>query len=331
MSMTCILHEWLFRSRKLRRFLQISIEKACYRRSWVTFISYPRSGDVIQLDMGKSDRHTDFCADPFLFRHEGRNWLFYETLTHQGKGIIGCFEEKSRGQWEQLGPVLELPCHISYPQVFAYRDHVYMIPETSDNGHGAVMLFEAEDFPYNWKPVKTLVARPMVDSTIVRRGEMWYLFGNTEGCAGEAQIWMSSELTGEWTLHPESRHVNQSLRLRRNAGRFIEDEDGLYRIAQDCNGAYGKRIFKVKVLELSPLHYREGTAELVVDGRRDGYQGCHTFNRIGSESDAVVAFDRSRKIRRGFWKTMRLLLEFGRGARRMWRWYSRSNIHIAEG
>ncbi|MBR4354798.1 MAG: hypothetical protein IKP97_05835, partial [Kiritimatiellae bacterium] len=72
-------------------------------------------GEPKPLEMGKGKWNADYCADPFLFRYDGVNWLFYETLDKTGKGVLGCFKEVD-GNWIQQGIVLEESCHLSYPQ-----------------------------------------------------------------------------------------------------------------------------------------------------------------------------------------------------------------------
>ena len=232
-----------------------------------------------------------FCADPFLFRHGGCNWLFYETVLKMSrKGVLGCLKEVD-GKWVQKGKVLEQPWHLSYPQVFEEDGHIYMIPEESNLGNGTVNLYEATDFPRGWVKRATLIDQPFADATILKHNEHWYMACYTIPPNESAELWHSSSLLGPWERHPMWNAINQSKRLRRCGGRFITRDGKLYRVAQDCNGFYGKRLFMVTVLEISPTAYREGEAHMLWDKSMPPYSHCHTYNEIDVEGNRLSVID----------------------------------------
>lgn len=219
-----------------------------------------------------------YIADPFLFVKDGVTYLFYETLKAK-KGVLGCFRRESGG-WTDLGLVLEEPWHLSYPQVFEENGRVFMIPESCDFGggfaRGAVRLYEPTDFPFGWRETKQLIKEPFSDSTLCRKDGHFYLSCDREHPQESAELWHAPALTGPWTRHPQSDAHNQSKRLRRCGGAFQAVDGQLFRIAQDCNGAYGKRLFRVPVERLSPTEYREGAARLFQPGMRHTYNCAET-------------------------------------------------------
>ncbi len=221
--------------------------------------------------------HKPFCADPFLFVHDEKIYLFYETTNPEGKGLIGCFCNAGDG-WKQLGAVLEQPWHLSYPQVFEEDGHIYMIPEQSDLGKGNVTLYEATDFPRGWTPKAKLIDRPFADATLLRKDGYYYLSCYTIPPHETAELWCAPSLLGPWKQHPESSNINQSNRLRRCGGAFVRRDGKLYRVAQDCNGDYGKRVFLVEVLEVTPTTYREGKATLLLEQKMHPKGKKHTYN-----------------------------------------------------
>lgn len=232
-----------------------------------------------------------FCADPFLFRHGGCNWLFYETvLKGSRKGTLGCLKEVD-GTWVQQGKVLEQPWHLSYPQVFEENGHIYMIPEESDLGKGSVNLYEATDFPRGWEKRPTLIDRPFCDSTLLKHEGHWYMACCPITENEKAELWHAPSLFGPWERHPQYMNINQSKRLRRCGGSFIKRGGQLYRVAQDCNGFYGKRLFMVPVLEISPNEYREGEAKLLWDKSMPPYGYCHTYNEIEVDGKRLSVID----------------------------------------
>ena len=219
-----------------------------------------------------------YVADPFLFVQDGITYLFYEMLKAK-KGVLGCFRREN-GSWKDLGLVLEEPWHLSYPQVIKENGRVFMIPESCDFGgrfaRGAVRLYEPKDFPFGWRETAQLINEPFSDSTLCRKDGHFYLSCDREHPHESAELWQAPSLTGPWTQHPQSAAHNQSKRLRRCGGAFQEVDGRLFRIAQDCNGAYGKRLFKVPVERLSPTEYREGAAQLFQAGMRHTYNCAQT-------------------------------------------------------
>ena len=207
--------------------------------------------------MGDGPWNAGYCADPFLFRHNGENWLFYETLDAKGKGVLGCFRERG-GEWVNEGIVLEEPFHLSYPQVFELDGRIYMLPETT--GSGEVRLYESADFPRGWKKAATLIEGQLADATLLECGGRWYLAG-LQRRTRIPGLWHAPALLGPWREHPKSGNVNRSARLRRCGGPFLEEDGRLWRMAQDCNGEYGRRLFRVPVLSISEGEYSEGAAE----------------------------------------------------------------------
>lgn len=254
--------------------------------------TYVRKGDgrLVKLDPGKHKWHRQFVADPFLFKYNGSNWLFYETTDENWVGMIGCFKDEG-DKWIQKGIVLKRPWHMSYPQVFSEGGRIYMIPEQSDGGRGNVALYEAVEFPYRWEMKKVLIERPFADSTLVKRGGYYYMACYSIPPNESAELWCAPTLEGPWSRHPEWMHINQSARLRRCGGAFLFENGELFRVAQDCNRAYGKRLFKVKIEEMTPSKYKEGAATLLLDKNTWPHRFKHTYNEIGFGETKVSVFD----------------------------------------
>ena len=255
-----------------------------------------------------------FCADPFFFERDGASWLFFETVDGAMKGRLAVCRWTGK-HWADFQIVLEEPFHLSYPQVFEEDGHVYMIPESGNRGKGCVALYEATDFPDGWVKRQVLIDRPYADSTLLRTGGHYYLACYTNE-KESAELWHADKLTGPWTLHPQSGNMNQSRRLRRCGGAWLEENGKLYRVAQDCNGFYGKRLFKVSVLKISPTEYQEGSAVLLWDDKRFPYRKCHTYNEIILDGEKLMVIDCHQNVLRNpieaiklfgayLWKRMR--------------------------
>ena len=295
------------RAKRLYIFRYLAYQFLC--EHWHTYVSVNCDRSV-RLNMGRGSWNSHFCADCFPFIHNGEMYVFYETVNNNGKGMIGCFKYEGE-EWRQLGIVLENPWHMSYPQVFEEDGHIYMIPEESDLGRGSVNLYEATDFPYKWEKRAKLVDRPFADSTILKHKGHWYMACYTIPPKESAELWHAPSLFGPWARHPMWDKINQSRRLRRCGGRFIEEGDMLYRVAQDCNGGYGKRLFKVKVNIVTPYEYEEGNVQRInLPIKLDSKHCAHTFNITSSHGRCLSCYDTKHFALKPFKKILMFALAF---------------------
>lgn len=215
---------------------------------------------------------SNFVADPFLYVQGDVLYLFFETknsITMQGD--IGVARSVDKGAtWEQLGIALDEDWHLSYPYVFDYNGHIYMMPEGSAKGD--LRLYRAIDFPVKWKFDKVIMKKPMVDSFIVPHGGKYWLFGSDHSGIGtkkngQLEIWYSTSPLGPWRPHKKNPIYNTDKSMgARNGGRPFVHDGKLYRIGQDCGETYGRsiRVFRVEILttdEFKEVEVSLGTEE----------------------------------------------------------------------
>ena len=250
-------------------------------------------------------QHT-FCADPFLFQHNGINWLLVETKTLDGKGIIGCLKDVG-GKWIWQGVALEEPCHLSYPQVFEENGNIYMIPESCKREPGDVCIYEAEEFPLRWKRIGRLIDRPFADCTILKLNGHWYMACYERPPSEHAELWHANSLLGPWKRHPMWDKITQTRQLMRCGGRFIEQDGRLYRVAQDCDGFYGIRLWQVPIEEISPSSYREGQARILIDVQDSPRGMKHTYNEICARGNRLCVVDVHNDVLRPWGEILRRL------------------------
>lgn len=232
-------------------------------------------------------------ADPFLFVHptDGYLYLFYEEERLLGKAPICAYRTCDLEHWENLGVVLRESCHLSYPNVFAYGDDIYMIPETRERG--AVILYKATEFPYKWEEAKILLnADKYVDSTLFFHNNLWYLFttvwyGKNDGL----HIYTSPTLLGDYIEHAMSP-VTHQLTHSRCGGSIICFQNELYRPAQKCDSYYGENIQLYKIDQLSPMCYQEHKTQSMINIHHPwSIGGGHHFNTVEFKGKRVVVMD----------------------------------------
>ena len=80
-----------------------------------------------------SDFSAGIVADPFMVRHDGLWYMFFEAFdTDEARGVISMASSRDGLVWTYGRAVLREPFHLSYPYVFVSGDRYYMIPESGE-------------------------------------------------------------------------------------------------------------------------------------------------------------------------------------------------------
>ena len=204
-----------------------------------------------------TDTHAAFLADPFLVKENGGWYMFFEVMnaTTQ-KGSIGLATSRDGLKWSYQQIVLDEPFHLSYPYVFKWQEDYYMIPESHQAYH--VRLYRAEQFPTRWTFVKDLLRGDYSDSSICHVDGRWWIF--TADRYDVLHLFSAADLMGEWTEHPCSPIICGDGHSARPGGRILEVDGRLFRFAQDCDPAYGQRVYVFEITEMTPTTYHEKAA-----------------------------------------------------------------------
>ncbi|MCP4549988.1 MAG: hypothetical protein GY835_26315 [bacterium] len=196
-------------------------------------------------------------ADPFLFPHDDKWLMFFEVISSETFiGCIGLAESSDGLDWSYRQVVLEEPFHLSYPQVFEWEGECYMLPES----HKAfsLRLYKAKDFPLEWEFHTELMTGIFVDSTILRYRDRWWLFASTNPHGDTTlRLYFADNLEGPWREHAASPLIDGDGQAARPAGRLIEWDGRLFRLAQDSFPLYGRGVNAFEILELDPERYEE--------------------------------------------------------------------------
>jgi hypothetical protein len=238
-----------------------------------------------------------FYADPFLFKRDGRNYLFFEDLRYSdGQALISCAELDAEGNLGEIFDVLRCPYHLSYPFLFEHDGKVYMIPETKKNR--TVELYRADEFPHRWKLEAVLLNNIFaVDATIhVQDGKFWMFAGISNGRysnSDELGIFYADRLTGPWIPH-RGNPVVSDVRRARPAGALFYHEGRLIRPSQDCGKAYGYALNFFEVLKLTEDEYEERQIGRIGPEWAKGNLGTHTYT--ASEDFEVIDGNFAAKI-----------------------------------
>ena len=243
-----------------------------------------------EVDVRRDKNYQSTCADPFLYAHEGRLYLFYEIQTDFGVGEIWAQSMDAQGAWTIHGQVLKEDFHLSYPQVFIHGGQVWMVPEAANSGN--VWLYAADVFPYKWRRVKILINEALLDPSIVIKPEGIYIFGTTRSY--ELKLFFSPDLSQNFV--PTGHMLSKDKSISRNGGKPIFLQNVLHRVAQNCAHSYGQNISLLKIDHLAFNNYSEHmvVADLFQKKPKWMEAGYHHISTTFFESEHYVAVDGMR-------------------------------------
>ena len=294
-----------FVARLSARLLGTGVRRLARPESWAV-ATRPRPSGAIPADLagfvpiGAPAGH--FYADPFVLRSAGRTYLFVEDwLPETRRGAISVLELDRGGR--PIGAprrIVERPYHLSYPFVFEHGGATYLLPETAENG--TVELFRASAFPNDWEPLGPLLRDLRAsDPTIVEHdGRLWLFAGVTMPGASpwdELWLWSSPTLDGPWVAHPANPIVSDA-RSARPAGRVFARDGLLYRPAQDCTPAYGRRIVINRIDVMTASDYRETPVATIEPCGLPGVSRTHCFDATDDIAVLDIRQTRWRRLRR---------------------------------
>jgi hypothetical protein len=245
-------------------------------------------GPVEWLDEMKRD---GYLADPFYGDRDGNEAIMVEEFDEQrARGVISALLLTASG-WELHSNVLDTGVHSSYPSLVEDGTELYCIPETYEAGR--VEAWRSIEFPHRWVRSHVLVDAPVVDPTVFRMGDRWWLLGTLKSDEPDAKLhaWFAPEFAGPWQPHPLNP-VKIDAASSRPAGLPFMRNGTMLRPAQDCSTSYGAGVVLNRIVRLDecafveepagrvrvpPGRYASGTHTLTVrdgsftiDGRRYG-------------------------------------------------------------
>jgi hypothetical protein len=228
-------------------------------------------------------------ADPFLINRNNELYLFYEIVNKGGRGEIAAYRSRDLKEFENVGVVLRSSFHLSFPFVFEYNSAVYMVPESHQAGE--VALYHFEDFPFGLTKLRTLLDGKYVDSHLIHNEDRWFLF--TTFNEEELHVYVAEDLFSGKFLPHKGNPITRDLKRSRSAGSVFRENGQLYRVAQDCSIRYGGNTSLHKIIELSPVAYKECmVAEQLFIGRASwNLLGAHHFSTCEFNGSTIVAID----------------------------------------
>lgn len=219
-----------------------------------------------------------WAADPFVVERDGMTYLFAELYDYiRCRGILGCCEliPGKKCRWR---PIIVEPFHLSYPCILEHDGNTYLMPESGQDR--SLLLYEAVEFPWKWKRVKTLRQDVcFADTTPIRDDGLALTHQVSDGSHPKLML---VDLTGQ---RPDTLAENQDILRSRPAGKPFRLEGRLIRPVQhswDFGQNYGKSLIFSAVTVDGSLCKEEFVKEITpadLNYSRPIYlDGMHTYN-----------------------------------------------------
>lgn len=285
----------LYKNPKNWKSIQISIdfafhtlkrlwENSFYHQQWL--IKYSKNNDGEESIYRFKDLVPPkgiSWADPFPVVHNNKLYLFAEEIDKNNRGKIVCFEYlPENNSFDSPKTVIKKNFHLSYPHVFTYDNKWYMIPETGNTGQ--VILFKAEDFPFQWKEEKIISqGKKLYDVTPFQREGKWYAFASERIADSTTPndllllYSLKNGPLGKWELHPASP-IKMDVRGGRSAGKIFEKNGVQFRPAQLGTPKYGYAIQIYEIVQLDEDNYEERLIETLLPEWDANVLATHTIN-----------------------------------------------------
>ena len=232
-------------------------------------------------------------ADPLLYEHKGRTFLFMEAWGYRTrKGVIVCSEISER-KVLKAKKVLEEDYHISFPNVFEFQNNLYMIPELEESGE--IRLYRSIKFPGKWECVfekKTDI--PLIDCIVETiDGNDIYVKGSTfkeDNDMSTSFYHFKLHFDGMSFSYSDCDEklnaIDMSLE-NRNAGRMIlqDSNKGMHPVQRSTKSVYGYslKFYESLLKENHWCDHEDSVVEITpesikINGFKKKIIGTHTYS-----------------------------------------------------
>ena len=265
------------------------------------------TSEFILIDNG----HKGWYADPFLYDYKGKTFLFAEYYSYKlGKGILVCSEyDDIKDCFGEFAPIIIEDYHLSYPNVFELNNKLYLMPESHKSN--SLYLYEAVNFPYEWKKSKVLLRDiRLVDTTLFADDENLFAISmridesNPENHEKMLLLSIDKESLDVTSI----KTISDDISIARPGGKVLSFESNVVFVTQDCKNSYGKALNLLKAYNFNAdKPCLEVIKRIQADDIDLNYaekpSGIHTYN----VSDKFEVID-LKYYRRSYYRVLRKII-----------------------
>lgn len=248
---------------------------------------------------------SEWYADSFCYDDDGKYYLFVEIMgRNRGKGTLGVVSYTPGKEFSSVKEILREGFHLSYPNIFKYKNEYYMLPETNEAKQ--IRLYKAVEFPYKWELHKVLLddSRRYVDTSYYQLSESRYLlFSHDMTDRANEEVDDGSAIKC-FCLDMENLELT-SIDWIRNAvndrpgGNVLSLGGKRYRVLQDCGRVYGEKLklYEIVKLDDTKCEYQEEfvgeiTADRMPTNIKRKFERIHTLTRNGNLEAVDLLYNR---------------------------------------
>lgn len=230
-----------------------------------------------------NDSYRYWTADPFLFKHNGKYYLFFEVFDRlKRKGLLG-YREIFKDGCGDMKIIYESPSHLSYPFIYEKNNEIYIVPES--NKSGELFRLKCISFPDKWEKDIVLCNEKLADTTLFEKDDVTYYI--TEK-VDDSNIFDRLDIYFEEDnklIECKNNPVKKDINTARCAGKLFYFNNKLIRPSQDCGESYGKKLNFNEVISISKNGYEEKLLS-AVEAKDiklnivNDFVGIHTYNRL---------------------------------------------------
>lgn len=264
-------------------------ETSLYAESWNVAWRKKSVGSILE------DKKTEFnvidnsfrywAADPFLFEHQGKIYIFAELYDYvKCRGCLGYYElSSSSPKWKKI---IEEEYHLSYPYIFETKEGIFIMPESGANEDLAI--YRAVKFPDQWEKIKVLRSGIQYGDTTPFEWNHHHYALSYDVKTPEYKL-VLMDLESEEHIDREIRCSN--IHCRRPAGAVFQIGEQWIRPAQNCENGYGKGLCFYHFSMNNQGEYQEELQQMLspeeLNYSKNIYlDGMHTYNAL-EEYEAI--------------------------------------------
>ncbi len=257
------------------------------RDRWsVSFIKQDWNYAVLRKGIEIRNPKNRFFADPFIVTKGSRTVCFVEDYSYITKlGSITAIEIFDNSNYKILGSVIKESFHLSFPYIFEYKDDLYMVPETSQAK--SIRLYKSIGFPMKWEYQKDLFKDiNATDTVIFHHNNLWWILfshsitGKNYNSQLVAYYTDSNPISGKWVAHSSNPIVNSSS-VSRNGGIILKENIVIRARQRQGFNIYGKSLTLSKVVNLTPLEFKEEEISQIYPNFLSDIKGVHHIHTNG--------------------------------------------------
>ena len=213
-----------------------------------------------------------WCADPFLFKHNGIQYLFFEAYDRlKRRGVIG-YRTIKDSKVSKIKIIYRSSGHLSYPFIYVKDDEIYIMPESSSEH--VLFNLKCVSFPDKWERVGKINDVSLVDTTIYKD----YIFTTPVNSESNSRYLVVNKISkGEQSF---DNIVIDDKSKARMAGKVFEYNGIIWRPSQDCSKTYGGSLNFNIIDNLDAKQYKEHLAKQIEASSfpTRKFDGLHTYN-----------------------------------------------------